>query len=92
MVDPWKLYIDSPLTVSLGTYGGSLDEGSGYGCGYGPDDVLDRRSGGGFGDGRGYGYGYGYVNGDGYSWRNGDGGRRPRAGRGDGDGGSAREW
>ena len=56
MVD-WKLYIDSPLTVSLNICGGSLDKGSGYGYGNGYGNPIG---------------GGGWVRGD-SSWARGDG-------------------
>ena len=63
MVD-WKLYIDSPLTVSLNICRGSLTEGDGGGDGYAPGIIYGYgvTFGDGYGDGT-YGYGNGFGGG-----------------------------
>jgi len=78
MVD-WKLYIDSPLTLSLDICRGSLTEGAGGGLCFADDGYGD-----GYGDGDGNGYGDGVFfgaviavgggGGDGYGLASGSGG------------------
>ncbi len=79
----WHFCIDNPEKGALELCVGSIDHGTGCGCGdlYGYCDSIDGGGwGAGYGwdSGQGIGVGYGYVNGDGladdYSDYNGAGG------------------
>lgn len=87
MVD-WKLYIDSPLELSLESCGGSLDEDDGCGGCKDDYDFGDIGYGDILGGGSSPGWGYGSeVEGDGHGV-----GRLDGYGAFDGNGRSATQW